>query len=263
MHPILVTLGGVDVHWYGVMGALGFIVVCVIALARSAALGMVKERVADVIFWTAIAGLVGARGLYVLLNWSSFADWHAMLNIRTGGLVFYGALILGLPAAAIMLWRWKLPPFALGDVFATALPFGHAIARVGCLFAGCCWGKPTDLPWGVVYSDPLAPGPHGIAVHPTQIYEAIYLTAIGALCTWYYPRRKFDGQVLPLYLGLYAVCRAFNEGLRDDPSRGFWFGGAVSTSQLLSVVLLALAAGIYAGGAWWANRRRANVVAAT
>src|SRR5678815_3767384 len=138
-----------------------------------------------------------------------------------------------------------MPLFALADIFATALPLGHAIARVGCLMAGCCFGKPTSLPWGVTYSDPLTPAPHGVPLHPTQVYEALYLLVIFGVCNWFYPRRRFDGQVMALYLLMYAAFRTLNEFLRGDGTRGWvlesLLGPTISTSQGLSVLVAVIA----------------------
>jgi phosphatidylglycerol:prolipoprotein diacylglycerol transferase len=242
VHPVLFSIDGVTVHGYGVMGAIGFLVVCGISLWRATVAGWSRDKVADVIFWTSLAGLVGSRLLYIALMPGQFATFGDWINLRTGGLVFYGALLAGIPVGFGTARRHGLPLRQLADVFGTALPFGHAISRVGCFMAGCCFGGPTDLPWGVIYSDPLAPGPHGVATHPTQLYEAAYLAAIGAFCSWLYGRRRFDGQVMLTYLLLYAICRSFNETLRGDATRRFVLEAAlgqwVSTSQAISAAIV-------------------------
>lgn len=252
MHPVLFTLFGVEVHGYGVAGAVGFLVVSVIAIARGAALGYNRERIADVIFWTAIVALIGSRVLYVVLNASQFDGWRSWVNLRTGGLVFYGALLTGLPAALLLMRRFGMAWRPMMDVFATALPLGHGLSRLGCLMAGCCYGRPTDLPWGVVYTDPYAPGPHGVALHPTQAYEAAWLLLTGLVCNLRYANKRFDGEILLIWLGSYAVFRPINELFRDDPTRG-WFlesvlGPTVSTSQAISAGFLAVVIGLAA--AW-------------
>lgn len=238
MHPVLLHIGEIEIHSYGVAGALGFLVGCFIVLRRSAQLGLVKERVADVIFWASIAALVGARALFVWQFPEEFDGWRDWVNIRSGGLVFYGAMVVGLPVAAAVMWRYSLPFFKLMDVFATALPLSHAISRVGCFFAGCCYGVPTDRPWGVTFTNELAAAPKGIPLHPTQLYEVGYLVAIFAVTTWFYGRKRFDGQVMLLYLGLYPLFRSANELLRGD-ERG-WFlepvlGQTLSSAQAISI----------------------------
>jgi phosphatidylglycerol:prolipoprotein diacylglycerol transferase len=248
MHPVLFTLAGTPVHSYGVMGAIGFLVVCFVALRRSFLMGLEKERVADVIFWTAIAGLVGSRALFVAQHPDLLPTWQDWVNIRAGGLVFYGALVTGLPVAGLLMWRYKLPFFALMDIFGTALPLGHAISRIGCFLAGCCYGKPTDGPLGVVYTDALTVAPRDVHLHPTQLYEAGALVLIWAATSWWYSRKRFDGQVMLLYLTLYAAARTTLELWRGDPERGFVWNapwGLVSTSQAISAGVFVAALAVF------------------
>jgi phosphatidylglycerol:prolipoprotein diacylglycerol transferase len=253
MHPVLFRVGDFAIHSYGAMGAIGFLAVVFGALRRAEALGWSRDRVVDVMFWSALAGIVGARGLYLLTNPDQFHSLGDAINVRTGGLVFYGAMLTGFPVAAWLIRRAKLPYFALMDVFSTVLPLGHAISRVGCLFAGCCFGKPTDLPWGVTYTDPLAMAPHDVALHPTQVYESAYLLVIFAIVNEFYPNRKFDGQVTLLYLTLYPLFRTLNEFLRYDATRGWFmegtFGPTISTSQAISVLIAGVACGVFLVGA--------------
>jgi phosphatidylglycerol:prolipoprotein diacylglycerol transferase len=157
--------------------------------------------------------------------------------------------------------------FKVTDIFATALPLGHAISRLGCLFAGCCYGKPTALPWGVVYTDPLAPGPKDVPLHPTQLYEVGYLTLIFVVVNWLYPRRRFDGQVALAYLALYAFFRPLNEFLRDDATRGYFFEGVfgrtLTVSQGLSLVLAVAAPVVFIVVARVLAKRRTATMAET
>lgn len=253
MYPILFNVGNVAVHSYGVLGAVGFLVVCFVALRRAARLGLDKEKVADVIFWTAIAAVAGSRVFYIAQNPEQFGSMWDLVNIRTGGLVFYGALVPGLLVAAALMRRHKLPFFPLMDAFATGLPLGHAISRVGCVLAGCCYGEPTDLPWAITFTDPMAQAPRGIPLHPTQIYEVAYLLAIFGVVNYFYARKRFDGQVMLLYLTLYASARTLNEFLRGDATRGWfleaWLGQVLSFSQGVSLVVAAAALIVFFVGA--------------
>ena len=255
MLPVLVRPWGFPIHTYGVLGALGFLVIAAFGLARSRRFGASPDRVVDVIFWTSLAAVVGSRALYVLQNPDDFTSWTGWLNLRTGGLVFYGALLTGLPVAGLLMWRFKLPVFKLMDAFATGFPLAHAITRMGCFAAGCCYGRPTTLPWGVRFSDPLAPGPHGVPLHPTQLYEVGFNLLIFVVVNWFYRRKRFDGQVMLLYLVLYAIMRSINEVFRGDVERGFFLEGvlgqAVSTSQALSVVVIAGGVAV----CWWGARQ--------
>lgn len=242
MHPILFEIGGWPIYTYGALGAVGFLLIAGVGLTRTRRLGLSSDRVIDVIFWTAILGLIGSRVLYVVTNPGDFDTWQQWFQIRTGGLVFYGALVTGLPVGMLLARRYRLPVVDMLDAFATAFPLAHAVTRTGCFFAGCCYGVPTDLPWGVTFTHELAPEPLGVPVHPTQLYAVVYLLAIGAVVNWLYPRRRFRGQVILVYLMLYAVARSVNEIFRGDVERGFvlepWLGEHLSTSQAISLAFV-------------------------
>lgn len=235
MHPILINLPGFPLHSYGILAACGFALVVFIILRRAAALGIEREHVVDIIFYGAIMGIVGSRALFVWQNSEVFDSVWEMVNIRTGGLVFYGAMLAGLPTGALVMWHRKIPFFPLMDILATALPLGHAFARIGCIMAGCCYGTPTSLPWAVTYTHPLAIAPpHGVALHPVQIYESLLLFGIAAVTNATYAKRRWVGQTMFTYLLLYAAVRATTEQFRGDASRGFLFEGALGQTLSFS-----------------------------
>ncbi len=284
MHPVLIDLGGFQLHTYGAMAALGFFLVVFVALRDADLADWDREAIIDLIFWTSLAAIGGSRGLYILQTPELLADPASWISPRLGGLVFYGAPLVGLPVAFFLLRRARLPAWATrlmarqsGDLvvhgaalreraaarfgkpaervhglpacavldsFATVLPAAHGLSRLGCLGAGCCWGTPSSFPWAVTYDHPLAPGPHGVPVHPVQAYEAVALLALaGALRVWR-GRHPFDGAVVLGWIGAYAVVRWLTELLRGDVARGFVLEGilgqTVSTSQGISLGLGAL-----------------------
>lgn len=249
MYPILVDLGFTTVHSYGAMGALAFIVGCIVSITRARAIGVAPERMADLIFWTAIAGLFGARLVFGLQNLEQMNTWFDWVNLRAGGLVFYGSVLIGVPVGAYMMYRAKMPFFATWDAIASVLPISHAISRLGCLLAGCCFGLPTTLPWGVTYDHPLAPGPPGTSLHPVQLYEALGLLILGAGLQYLYAHKRWNGQVMAAYLIGYAVVRTLTETLRGDAERGLFlptiFGDLLSYSQGISFVMAAFGAIVF------------------
>lgn len=200
-----------------------------------------------------LAGIVGAKVLYIINDWAFYTShpgeiftWSTM---QAAG-VFSGGLLTGLAAAAWYIRKHHMPPLATCDAFAPGLAFGHAIGRVGCFAAGCCWGKPTTHFWGVTFTNPLARElvgtPLNQALEPTQLFESLIELANFFILTWMLSRKKFDGQVFAAYLILYGVARYFLEFLRDDPGRGEVFGGIMSGTQLISICL------VIAGGViWW------------
>ncbi len=260
MYPIififpeaLPIIGGFPIHTYGFMGAIGFLALVSVALYRTREAGLNPDRVVDVIFWTALASIAGSRLVYVAQNPAQFQTLGQIVNIRTGGLVFYGALVTGLPIGGLLMRHYGLPFYKLMDIFATAFPIGHTLTRMGCFAAGCCYGQPTTGPTGVMFNHPLGVAPHDVFLHPTQLYEASYNFLIFLVANWYYQRRKFDGSVMLLYLTLYAVARSINETFRGDETRGYFMesilGQNLSYSQGVSMVVAAGAIGVFFIGA--------------
>jgi phosphatidylglycerol:prolipoprotein diacylglycerol transferase len=160
--------------------------------------------------------------------------------------VFYGGLILAVIVALWYIRRAGLPLWTTCDVFAPGIALGHVVGRFGCFFAGCCYGKPTTLPWGIVFTDPFAAAnvgtPLGVHLHPTQLYEAGAegLILIGLLLTEK-KGKSYPGRTFWLYILLYAVSRFIIEYFRGD-ERGTV--GIFSTSQFISLVLAPLAIGM-------------------
>lgn len=250
IYPVLINFPGLPLHSYGALGSFGFVLVVFLVLRRTRALGLDKDHVVDVIFWGAIAGIVGSRALFVWQNIEQFHTFGEMVNVRNGGLVFYGAMLAGLPTGALVMWFRKIPFFKLMDVLATAMPIGHGIARIGCILAGCCYGLPTDQPWAVTYSHELAIAPpHGVGLHPVQLYESALLFTIAGIVNGLYAKRAWDGQIMLVYLLLYGVVRSTTELFRGDISRGFLFedvlGQTLSFSTGISIGIVVVAVGVF------------------
>jgi phosphatidylglycerol---prolipoprotein diacylglyceryl transferase len=190
--------------------------------------------------------------LYVVYDWNTYARWTDIFSLNTlqAGGVFSGGLLAALLAAVWYIRKHRLPALATCDAFAPGLALGHAIGRLGCFAAGCCFGKPTHSWWGVTFTNPVAHDLVGTPLHealePTQLFEFAVELANFFLLMWMLKRRKFDGQVFGAYLVLYGVARFFLEFLRGDPGRGSVLGGLMTGTQLIAVGL------VVAGGViWW------------
>lgn len=244
MHPILFEVGGFSVHTYGFLGAVAFLLGAFIALRRGQSLGVAPEATADLIFWTSLVGLAGSRLLFVAQNPNAVDGWIDVVNFRNGGMVFYGSLLVGVPFGTLWMRMKGMPVLAMWDVMGTVMPLAHAIARIGCYAAGCCYGSQSSSAWAVTFSHPLAGAPSGVPLHPVQLYEAAMLLGVAAVTHVAWGRRRQDGLVIGLYLILYAVGRSVMELYRGDTERG-WFmpellGELLTYSQGVSIVGLVI-----------------------
>src|SRR6478672_11318704 len=248
MYPELFRIGNFPVTTYGIWLALGMLFALIAAARLGAKDGIPKERIYDLGLWTLVSALVGSKLLMFLVE--PGVQVFTLDFLRSGG-VFYGGLIGGFLAVVILVKFYKLNFWKVADAFAPAVALGQAFGRQGCFSAGCCWGKPTDLPWGVHFTElgheytgvPIYTADGGpLHLHPTQLYESFIMLAVFGFLYWLHRRKKFDGQVLIAYGIIYSIVRFSIEFIRDDP-RGDLFGlttmTGLSTSQLISLLVAA------------------------
>jgi len=240
----LLELGPLTVYTYGLLLAAAYLFGLKLALTRAAARGLDAAKVLDLGIYIIISALVGAKLLLLITDYRTFSANPAELLtlVRSGG-VFYGGLILAVSVALWYIRRAGLPLWTTCDVFAPGIALGHVIGRFGCLFAGCCYGKPTSMPWGITFTDPFAAAnvgtPLGVPLHPTQLYEAgAEFIILMVLLATERRGRPFPGRTFWLYMLLYAASRFAIEFYRGDPRGSV---GIFSTSQFISVVLAPLA----------------------
>jgi len=244
MYPRLFELGPVTVYTYGVLLALAYLLGLKLAMVRAKSRGLDDARVLDLGISIIISALIGARLLLLVTDFQTFRnDPRELFTLVRSGGVFYGGLILAVVVALWYIRRLKLPLWTTCDVFAPGIALGHVVGRFGCLFAGCCYGKPTTKPWGITFTDPFAAAnvgtPLGVPLHPTQLYEAgAELIILGILLMTERKGRPFAGRTFWLYMLLYAISRFIIEFFRGD-ERGSV--GIFSTSQFISILLAPLA----------------------
>jgi phosphatidylglycerol:prolipoprotein diacylglycerol transferase len=262
--PRLFQIGGFAVPTYGVLVATGVLVGLWISVRNSARQGIKPENAWDFGIAVVLAGIVGAKILYIILDWRSghvygqnLRDIFTLETLQAGG-VFSGGLAAAFAVAFWFLHKYRMPALATCDAFAPGLAMGHAIGRVGCFAAGCCYGKPTHHFWGVTFTNPLAAQlvgtPLNSALQPTQLFESAVELSIFFILTWMFKRKKFDGQIFGAYLFLYGTARFLLEFLRDDPGRGGPFFGLLSGTQLIAIGL------VITGGVIWYLRPAPKVV---
>jgi phosphatidylglycerol:prolipoprotein diacylglycerol transferase len=236
--------GPITVYTYGVLLAAAYLLGLQLAMVRARKRNLDATRVMDLGIYIIISALIGAKLLLLVTDFQTFRNNPAELFslFRSGG-VFYGGLILAVAVALLYIRRVGLPLWTTCDVFAPGIALGHVVGRFGCFFAGCCYGKPTNMPWAITFKDTFAAAnvgtPLNVPLHPTQLYEAgaEFLILMLLLVT----ERKgkpFAGRTFWLYMLLYAVSRFVIEFYRGD-ERGAV--GVLSTSQFISVILGPLA----------------------
>jgi len=240
MFPRLLTIGSFTLPSYGVLVALAFLVALWMSSHFARQRGLNNEKIVNLGVYCALAGMLGAKLLMIALDpdlRTHLSEIFSLATLQSAG-IFFGGFILALVFAYFYMRRQNLPVLATSDVFAPGLALGHGIGRLGCFAAGCCWGKPTHLPWAVTFRNINATTgvPLGIPLHPTQLYEAFAEVVICAILIFQLRRPHRDGQVIGLYGILYGCVRFAVEFLRaHDASNPL--GGPFTLEQWVSLAV--------------------------
>jgi len=245
MYPEIFRIGNFPINTYGVLLALAFLLALVVAARLAERDGLPRERIYDLGLWLLLAAIIGSKLLLLVVEPEYRADPARLLSLdflRSGG-VFYGGFLGAVLTAYVLVRRYELPWWQTADACAPGIALGQAIGRQGCFAAGCCWGKPTDAPWGVRFSElghQVTGVPIDAHLHPTQLYESFAAFFFFGLLVWLHRRKTFNGQVILAYGVLYGATRFLIEFFRDDP-RGDVLGLTslthLSTSQLISLLV--------------------------
>lgn len=246
MFPVLIKLGPLTLHTYGLLVATGFVTGLFLAVRQAKRQGISSERILDLGFYILLAAIIGSRLLFVATDPEHYLSRPLeIFKIWEGGLVFYGGLIFAVPVAVWYMNRHSLDKWAIADIIAPSIAIGHAIGRLGCFSAGCCYGAPAEgLPWAVTFLHPETLAIRGVPLHPAQIYESLGELVNFSLLIILRKHQSFKGQLFWTYILFYSVLRFVVEFFRGDEIRGFIFAG-ISTSQAISVVMAAVAAAVY------------------
>jgi phosphatidylglycerol:prolipoprotein diacylglycerol transferase len=241
MHPILFRVGDWPVYSYGVLLALAYLAGMQLAVMRGRRHGLDGAKLMDFGIYIIISALLGAKLMLIAVEFDYFKSQPRELFslVRAGG-VFYGGLIAALAVGLWLVGRYKLPAWKTADMIAPGIALGHVIGRMGCFLAGCCYGRPANLPWAVTFTDPIASAnvgtPLNVPLHPTQLYDAgAELLILVFLLVTERRGRPFAGRTFWLYMLLYAISRYIVEIYRDD-ERGVFFH--MPTSQFISILIV-------------------------
>ena len=276
----LFDIFGISIYTYGLLTALGYFTGIWIMTREAARSEIDPKIIVEMAFPVLVWTMIGARLLYILTNIPYYVDLcksqndcFAVFRVWEGGLVFYGGFIGGFSAAVYFIRKYKLNAFKLLDVIAIGMPLGHAIGRLGCFSAGCCYGHETSGIFGVnfpknsiPFNDEVLKGvidihaEHSLSIHPTQLYEAFGVSIIFLILWIFRNKKRFHGQIGLLYVILYSIERSIVEIFRGDSIRKHLFkwgpksltdflglpeGSAVilSTSQFISLIVAIIASG--------------------
>lgn len=241
MHPRLLSFDRFVVYSFGVLMVIAVLAALWWVMRTARREGLPAQRVMSLSLWLIGGGLIGAKVFKAIRLLLVSDGWSAALMEGAGD--FYGGF-LGAVVVALIYFRIhpELPAWRVADLYGPGLALGQAIGRIGCLMAGDDYGKPTSLPWAVVFVDPEAASiggaPLGVPLHPVQLYESLACFGLFLFLVWLSKRQRFDGQIILSYAIGYAVCRFFIEFFRGDTDRGFVLAGLLSTSQAIALVVI-------------------------
>ena len=245
MFPHLFHIGSFALPTYGFMAALGMIAGLSVVFHLARLRGMDADQMWNLGGIAAFSGIVGSKLLMLLVDWRDYAanpaSIFSMATLQSGG-VFSGGLVLAIACCWWYVRRHRISFLSAADFFAPGVAIGHALGRIGCFSAGCCYGRETTMPWGVTFHNPWAAEfsgtPLGKPLHPTQLYEFVAEAINFAFLFWLCKRKRFEGQIIALYMIIYGTERFVFEFFRGDPGRGEVLGGLISGTQAIALALI-------------------------
>ena len=244
MHPEIVHWGFLHIRSYGLMLAVAFLAGTWFALAEARRRGLDEDRVVTVILAALVAAIIGARGLYVLEHVNEFKrEWGSTVALWQGGLTLYGGVVLGTMAGLAFARRLGLPMWTVADTLTPSIALGTMFGRIGCFLNGCCYGRPTKLPWGVVFPSgsfaSLEFG--GEPIHPSQLYFALAGLLLFALTWGLRKRMPVPGTLFWTFIILFALIRIPLDFTRayEPGALALSIGGvSVTESQVTSLAMV-------------------------
>ena len=245
MYPELFRIGNFPINTYGVFLALAFLSAILVTVRLAGRDGLPREKIYDLCLWMLLASLIGSKILMLVVEPEYRENPMQLLSLdflRSGG-VFYGGLIGAILAGYFLMRRYNLPWWKTADACAPGIALGNFFGRQGCFAAGCCWGTPTSLPWGVEFSElghKITGVPIGVHLHPSQLYESFAMLIVFFFLLWLHKHKRFNGQVILSYALIYSVIRFMIEFVRDNKRNdllGLTAMTGLSISQLISILV--------------------------
>jgi phosphatidylglycerol:prolipoprotein diacylglycerol transferase len=218
MCPVLLHIyGPFAINAYGASIALGLIIALFLASKDTRRIGLISnEQALSLLSWTVLSALAGARLFYALVEPTSITTWYDLLAFWQGGGTELGSIICASLAIIVYLSITKIPLLPILDITATYAPLLQAFGRLGCLFAGCCFGAPSNLPWAITYTNPFTLAPLNIPLHPTQLYASGVFMIIFFIMKWFSSKPTRPGLCFVFYLMLTSLNRFVIDFWRND-----------------------------------------------
>jgi phosphatidylglycerol---prolipoprotein diacylglyceryl transferase len=245
MHPRLITTPWLTLYTFGVFLAAAYLAALWWLLRSARREGLNAEIIASIGLWSIVGAILGAKLLMILRSLPDYlrepSQLWSLATLQSAG-DFYGGFAGALVAAAIFFaHNPQVKAWKTSDLCAPSIALGQGIGRIGCFMAGDDYGRPTDLPWAVTFTDPDASQiggvPLNVPLHPVQLYESLFCFALFFFLIRRMQHKKFEGEIILAYSLLYAAARFLIEFVRGDADRGFILNGTLSTSQLLAVLV--------------------------
>ena len=242
MYPVVLEIGNFDLRSYGVIVAACFLLAVWLSMKEARGNGLERQVVYDFAVYALIGGLIGARLYFVLFSQPAYFlqnPWE-IPAIWRGGMGVIGSLIGGFAVALWFCRARNLSFWRLGDTLAPAMALGQTVGQFACLLNGDSYGRPTDLPWAITYTDPRSLAPLNIPLHPIEIYEMAAYFLVFLIVWWVRSRTVVPGYNFSTYLAGYGAARFIVEFFRGDPAIFAW---GIPAAQVFSVGML-LTAGL-------------------
>jgi len=250
MHPILFRIGRLEIHSYGLMLAISFLLGILWAVKRSEKRGIKQTDIMDLSFLIVLASIIGSRALYVITHVEEFSGhWTDTFNpfqssgqIGISGLTLLGGVVLSVITVIIFCVIKKIDILRLMDVLAPSFGLGIFITRIGCFLNGCCFGQPSDLPWAMVFPliSPAGYTLQGVHIHPTQLYSSLYGLIITGILFLLDKKKRHDGFIVAVFMILYGISRFFVDFVRyyEDCVKFPFMGYRFTVNQGISFLML-------------------------
>ena len=257
MHPILFRIGPLEIHSYGLMLAISFFVGILWASKRGEERGIKQSDVMDLSFIIVLCAIIGSRLLYVVTHLEQFRGrWTDTFNpfqsngeIGISGLTMLGGVVLSAVAIVVFCVVKNINLLRLLDSLSPAFGIGIFITRIGCFLNGCCFGKPSDLPWSVVFplTSPAGYTLQGLHLHPTQLYSSLYGILITVILVILDRKKRFDGFIVSIFLVFYGASRFLVDYVRyyEDSVKFLLLGFRFTVNQGISFLMVLSGAVIF------------------